>query len=83
MGSRFTAIALLPALWKSERYYSMYENKRLWSKSKKYVVDISKEYKDISGRTLYAAVVMESIRSYFQPVLQGIGLTQNEIDGYL
>ena len=60
-----------------------YQNKRLHSKSGKYVVDISKTYTDISGRTLYAAVVMEVIRSYFQPVLQGIGLTQNEIDGYL
>lgn len=61
----------------------IYENKRLWSKSKKYCVDISKTYQDQTGRNLHAATVMEVIRSYFQPVLSGIGLTDNEINGYL
>jgi hypothetical protein len=61
----------------------MSEVKRIESKSNKYVVDIFKEYTDISGRTLYSAVVMERVRSMFQPILSGVGLTQNEIDGYL
>ena len=56
---------------------------RTYSKSGKYVVDISKTYQDQTGRNLHAATVMEVIRSYFQPVLSGIGLTDNEINGYL
>ena len=56
---------------------------RTYSKSGKYVVDISKVYTDISDRTLYSAVVMESIRSYFQPVLSGIGLIDKEIQKYM
>lgn len=61
----------------------MYANKELWSKSKKYRVDISKSYQDMNGQTLYAATVLEVIRNYFQPVLSGIGLTDNEINRYL
>lgn len=61
----------------------MYEPIRKWSKSKKYVVEISKTYQDMNGRNLHAATVLEVIRSYFQPVLSGIGLTDNEINGYL
>jgi hypothetical protein len=61
----------------------MYANKELWSKSKKYRVDISKSYQDINGRRLHAATVLEVVRNYFQPVLSGIGLTDNEINEYL
>lgn len=62
---------------------SMYLIRRLESKTGNFVINISKEYQDMTGQTLYAAVIMERVRSMFQPVLQGIAITQNEIDGYM
>lgn len=60
----------------------MYPINRLVSQSGSFVIDISKEYVDIAGQTLYAAVIMEKVRSYYQPILQGIAITQNEIEKY-
>jgi hypothetical protein len=52
------------------------------SKSENFVIDISKEYVDVAGQKLYAAVIMQKVRSYYQPVLQGIAITENEIERY-
>jgi len=55
---------------------------RIVSKSENFVIDISKEYVDVAGQKLYAAVIMQKVRSYYQPVLQGIAITENEIEEY-
>jgi hypothetical protein len=52
------------------------------SQSGSFVIDISKEYVDAAGQKLYAAVIMEKIRSYYQPVLQGIAITESEVERY-
>jgi hypothetical protein len=60
----------------------MYPVNRIVSQSGSFVIDISKEYVDAAGQKLYAAVIMEKVRSYYQPVLQGIAITENEIERY-
>ena len=60
----------------------MYPVNRIVSQSGSFVIDISKEYVDAAGQRLYAAVIMEKVRSYYQPVLQGIAITENEIERY-
>ena len=60
----------------------MYPINRIVSQSGNFVIDISKEYVDAAGQKLYAAVVMEKVRSYYQPVLQGIAITESEVEKY-
>lgn len=53
------------------------------SMSGKYRIDIHSEGVDKAGKPYYAAIIMKAIRSYWEPVKQGIYLTKDEIDEYL
>lgn len=48
-----------------------------------YRVDIHSQGLGKDNQPYYAVVVMKKIRSYWEPVLQGIYITQSEIDKYL
>ncbi len=54
-----------------------------WSQSKEYRVDIQQTIKGSDGINYHSAIVYKVIRSYFEPVLQGINLLDTELESYL
>jgi hypothetical protein len=54
-----------------------------WSASKEYRVDIQQTVIGSDGVNYHSAIVYKVIRSYFEPVLQGINILDSEINNYL
>jgi hypothetical protein len=52
-----------------------------YSNNQNYRVEISGQRK-VGEITYYSAIISEKIRSYWQPVLSGVNLTDKEINDY-
>lgn len=55
----------------------------LYSASKTFRVDIHNEIVDRNGDKVLSAIVMKKIRSYWEPVAQGVCMSEIEINKYL
>lgn len=55
----------------------------LYSASKTYRIDIHKEIVDGKGNKVLSAIVMKKIRSYWEPVAQGVCMSETEVNNYL
>lgn len=54
-----------------------------WSRSKEYRIDIQNTVVGKDGINYHSAIVYKVIRSYFEPVLQGINILDSELESYL
>lgn len=53
------------------------------SKSKLYRVDIYKEITDMAGNKVLSAIVTKKIRAYWEPVAQGVCMSEAEIEKWM
>jgi hypothetical protein len=53
-----------------------------YSASRNYRIDTHKTIES-EGKKLHAATIMKKIRSYWEPVLSGVSLTDKELEEYL
>lgn len=55
----------------------------LYSASKTFRIDIHNEIVDRAGNKVLSAIVMKKVRAYWEPVAQGVCMSETEVNRYL